>query len=57
MAQAAEAKSREAMEDLKQAQGTDLVTQLQKLSELRDAGVLSEHEFQAAKAGILKKLS
>lgn len=33
--------------------GTDVITQLQQLGELRDAGVLTEEEFAAQKARIL----
>lgn len=33
--------------------GSDVITQLQQLSELRDAGVLTEEEFAAQKARIL----
>lgn len=36
--------------------GPDLVGQLKGLAELRDAGVLSEEEFQNKKADILKRM-
>jgi hypothetical protein len=35
------------------AAGTDLVGQLQQLAQLRDAGALSDAEFEAAKAQLL----
>jgi hypothetical protein len=35
------------------AGGTDLVAELQKLASLKDAGILSEDEFAAAKAKLL----
>jgi len=35
------------------AGGTDLVAELQKLSSLKDAGILSDEEFAAAKAKLL----
>jgi hypothetical protein len=36
-----------------EAGGTDLVAELQKLASLKDAGILSEEEFAAAKAKLL----
>lgn len=34
---------------------TQMITQLQQLGELRDAGVLTDHEFEAQKARILAR--
>ena len=36
--------------------GDDVLAQIEKLSKLRDAGVLSEEEFTAKKADLLAKL-
>jgi hypothetical protein len=36
---------------------TDAVTQLDRLSKLRESGALSEAEFQAAKAPLIKQLT
>jgi Short C-terminal domain len=38
------------------AQAADPIVQLQKLGELRDAGVLTEEEFSAKKAAILDRI-
>ncbi|HEX9774469.1 MAG TPA: PH domain-containing protein [Actinomycetota bacterium] len=37
-------------------QGSDIMDQLKKLGELRDAGVLTPEEFEAKKADLLKRL-
>jgi uncharacterized membrane protein YdbT with pleckstrin-like domain len=41
----------------RQARGPDVMDQLKKLAELRDAGVLTPEEFEAKKAELLRRLT
>lgn len=43
-------------ENTPSSSGDDVLAQIEKLSKLRDAGVLSEEEFTAKKADLLAKL-